>query len=200
MKTLEWQLASTTEPGWAQVATADPVELLCDHAHCELGAASTAQGLIARHTGDRMLVDRLSSLAIEELRHFRQVVALLRRMGGELRPRGENYYVTGFRTCAAPTRRSNLLDRLLVAALIEARSHERFEVLSKPAPQAELRELYDSLLVSEEAHGRLFVDLALRRFDAAEVEQRLTELITLEAGALASLPPGSLVHSGPPAS
>lgn len=202
------ELAHSTGPAWARAACAQPVELLCDHAHCELGAAASAQALIHRHARDSGLVERMGALAAEELAHFRQVHGLISERGAQLEPGRPNPYVEGLlkgaRGTAAPwlaamgERDAGLLDRLLIGGLIEARSHERFGLLAEYAEDAELRALYSELGPSEHGHAHLFPKLALERFAAERVERRAAELVALEANLIAGLPFAPRMHSGAP--
>lgn len=194
------ELRFETPALWAREASARPLELLCDHAHCELAAATTAESLIAKNPTLPLLVDRLSALAIEELQHFRRVVRELRARGGELRSVGSNPYASGLRRGAAESRRSSLLDKLVIAALIETRSCERFELLAQEADDPGLRELYADLSDSERGHGELFEGLARRTFPAAEVAARIETLVEVEARLVESLPFAPRMHSGPPGS
>lgn len=193
-------LAYETPVEWARDVSARPLELLVDHAHCELAAATTAESLIAKNPDRALLVDRLAALAIEELSHFRRVVRELRGRGGELRAVGPNPYAAGLRRAAAESRRSSLLDKLLVAALIETRSCERFELLAEAASDEALRSLYAELRDSERGHGELFESLARRMFDGTEVDDRIAVLRVREAQLVRELPFAPRMHSGPPGS
>ena len=190
------ELAVATPRAWAARALAEPAALLSDHAHCELRAAASAQSLIERNPADARLVDQLSALALEELRHVRQVVQVLRALGGELRPAGPNPYADGLLFRARATRSSALLDRLLVGALIERRSLERFELLAAEASDPRLADLYADLGPSERGHAALFVELARARFAPDAVEARLGELARAEGELVAALPFAPRVHSG----
>jgi len=190
------ELLHATPPEWAERALARPLELLSDHAHCELRAAASAQGIITHNASLPRLVDRLGALAIEEMQHFRRVVALLRELGGELEPRGANPYAEGLISGSLATRGSVLLDRLLIAGLIELRSHERFSLLARAATEPRVRALYAELLPSEEGHGRLFWALARDGFGAERLAARARELAELEASVVRALPFAPRVHSG----
>lgn len=193
-------LAWETPRAWAAAALEHPLLLLSDHAHCELGAAAASQALLARHPGKRRLVQRLSACAIEELRHFRAVHALLLDLGGELGPARRNPYAEGLLALAGRGPDA-LLDRLLVSALIERRSRERFECLERAARARapRLAHLWSELAPSEAGHAALFVELAGALFPADEVEPRLERWIQREGQLLSSLPFAPRIHSGPPA-
>jgi tRNA-(ms[2]io[6]A)-hydroxylase len=192
------RLAWETPAAWADVALEDPLALLSDHAHCELGAAASAQKLIARNSGRRLLVERCAALAVEELGHFRRVHALLRAQGGTLAPPIPNPYVAGLRRAAETSRAPGappLVDALLVAALIERRSLERFELLAAAAPEP-LAELWRELGPSEAGHAHLFVALAEGVAGEEAARARLDALARQEGALVAALPGGSRIHSG----
>lgn len=195
----ELELAWATPPTWAPAALARPLELLSDHAHCELGAASAAQGMVARCPENRMLVERLSAHAIEELRHFRRVHRLLIDRGGELEPVRRNAYAEGLLAHAERGPR-NLLDRLLIAAWIERRSLERLECLAEAArgDAAPLGELFVELAPSEAGHARLFVELAGALFPDEDLAPRIDRWREREARLIRGLPFAPRIHSGPP--
>ncbi len=189
------ELRYATPPEWAERVSAEPLALLSDHAHCELRAASSAQGLITHNPAHAELVDALAKLALEELRHFRQVVALLRELGGELCHAAASPYMSGLVDGALATRRSILLDRLIVSGLVELRSHERFELLAERAADSRLRALYRELLPSEAGHATLFATLAVDAFGET-ARARAEELMSLEGRLVASLAFAPRMHSG----
>lgn len=189
-------LATATDDSWIEAAIADVPGLLVDHAHCEMKAASNAMSLAVRH-GDRPeLVAALIALAEEELAHFRRVHALLVERGIPLGNPPVDPYAAELRRAASslpPLRpKSVLVDRLLVGALIEARSCERFRILAERAPEPSLRELYRELLSSEAGHYRVFFDLAVREgardgVDEAAVRARLRAIAAVEGAIVARL-------------
>ena len=192
-------LTWSTPVAWAQRALEQPVELLIDHAHCELGAASTAQTLIVRHADIDPLVDRFSALAAEELRHFRRVHRLLRERGGVLRAPGPNPYAGGLVRAIDRTGPDALVDRLIVSGLIERRSLERFELLAEVSEDREMADMFAELGPSEMGHALMFIDLARGLFPAVDVEARLARWTQTEGELIAGLPFAPRVHSGPPA-
>ena len=193
-------LAWSTPPEWVRSIERSPLALLSDHAHCELRAASAAQSLLLRNPARREVVERLGAMASEELAHFNRVVALLYAHGGALAWPEPSPYAEALHSRSGATRGAGpaLLDRLLVARLIEARSLERFHLLAEGLVDRELAALYADLLRSEAGHRALFGQLARLLFPAAEVERRERELVALESEIIASLPCVPRVHSGPP--
>lgn len=155
-----------TDPSWAQEVVKDLDAVLVDHAHCEMKAASNALSLVMRHPGDLSLVRALTDLAREELDHFRRVTAFLERRGLQLGAPPIDSYAAELRKAMGQLPSTNvpsLTDRLLVGALIEARSCERFKLLLDALPpetSTELRVFYEELFACEARHYRTYVDLA----------------------------------------
>jgi tRNA 2-(methylsulfanyl)-N6-isopentenyladenosine37 hydroxylase len=188
-------LSAVTPEEWVQKALADLDTFLIDHAHCEMKAATNAMALIARYPDEMDLVQALTDLAQEELEHFRQVVALLAQRGLKLGKPQEDSYASLLRSASQrlPKRHESrfvLIDRLLVGALIEARSCERFRLLSvallaqaRTEDDRKLAHFYDELMRCEAKHYRTYIDLAklgAREF-AYEVEPRLKMLAGAES-------------------
>jgi tRNA 2-(methylsulfanyl)-N6-isopentenyladenosine37 hydroxylase len=191
-------LLMPTDPHWAEAAAADLPALLSDHAHCEIKAAQSALSLLARYAGEMpSLVAPLSALAREESEHFSLVHAQLDKQQAPLGLPASDGYVTRLLTAARKDRHDGgpaLLDKLLVAALIEGRSCERFRLLSERLPQAELRAFYRDLMVSEARHFTLFCTLAADSFGRSESRNRLATLAMREAEIVKGLPLGPQVH------
>jgi tRNA-(ms[2]io[6]A)-hydroxylase len=192
-----------TDPAWAAAAVDQANEVLIDHAHCEIKAASNALSLAARHSDDPEIVRVLTDLAREEIDHFQRVLALLVARGLSLGPPPVDPYAAALRRAAQALPRAPvtppLVDRLLVGALIEARSCERFKLLAEATAgdgaKGEHHALWSDLLASEARHYRTFLDLAVRAAggDRASVEQRLERLTDCESdivAAFARLPAG----------
>ena len=186
-------LTVPSDPAWARAALDDLDAVLADHAHCEMKAASNALSLAARHPDDPRIVAALAELAREEIAHFQEVLVWLGRRKIALGPPPKDHYAAALRRVRlelGPTELPTLVDRLLVAALIEARSCERFKLLIEVLgadEHAELRAFYARLLAAEARHYRTFVDLAVAsaRGDEAAVGLRLSRLADLE-GAIVS--------------
>lgn len=166
-------LRAPTDPAWARQAATDLDAVLVDHAHCEMKAATNAMSLVMRHPGDLALVRALTDLAREELDHFRRVVAFLERRGLTLGPPPVDSYAAELRRAMGMLPNANvpsLVDRLLVGALIEARSCERFKLLIEalgPETPSELRVFYEELFACEARHYRTYVDLAAQALRSA---------------------------------
>jgi len=187
-----------TPPEWvARVEATSLLDLLGDHAHCELKAAATMQALVAKNPGIPDIVQKLPRVAMEELEHFERVEAELRQRGGTLREADTSPYADGLHRGSSATRTSLLLDRLLISHLIEARSAERFHLLATHLQDRSLAALYQELLPSESVHRVLFLRLAQAIFPEAKVNDRLEVLRRMEAELVPTLPFEPRVHSGP---
>jgi tRNA-(ms[2]io[6]A)-hydroxylase len=162
---------------------------VADHAVCELQAAVHALSLVGAYPANERLVDRLSALAAEELRHFRKVAKEARRFGDVPRTKRRNYYVAALRAaCRGGPEPARGLDLLLVAALIEARSEERFRVLAPHVTDVRLTRLYAELAEAEARHGPIYLELARGHAGAEAAQRRLHELLAVEAAALSGGP------------
>ena len=201
-------LLSRTSERWAEAALADPVALLNDHAHLEKKAAVNALDLLQRwpetpRAGARPHDDWVMSLATvvkDESAHLHTVARLLKTRGGDLTRGHKNPYAAGLhRQVRAGRGSEEVMDILLVSALIEARSCERFGVLAAVARDRELASLYRSLLASEKGHFKIFLDLAEFVGEPDVVSQRWRLFLEAEAGVLSAQPPGPRMHSGEPA-
>lgn len=196
-------LVRATDPEWVHVALTHLDELLIDHAHCEIKAATNALSLASRAT-DRVMAEQLAALAEEEVKHFRQVLDELGRRGLRLGMPPTDTYAAELRAIAHRTRpggrspQQTLLDRLLIGALIEARSCERFRLLADAlAARGEpaLAAFYEELFSSEARHYRVLYDLAVEAVgDEAIARERLAELAHEEGALNARLGAGAMVH------
>lgn len=188
-------LSCATPPAWFEQAPAHLEELLIDHANCEKKAVSTALGMLHRYVDRADLLYRLSRLAREELRHFEQVHALLRARGIAYRHLTPSRYAGGLMARVRAREPDRLVDTLLVAAIVEARSCERFAGLVRGLPE-DVSSLYAGLLASEARHFRHYLDLA-RCYADGPVEGRLTALLEVEAELVTATDTEFRFHSGP---
>ena len=200
-------LTVPTDAAWASAALRDADRVLVDHAHCEMKAAANALSLATRHPRDLSFVRALLDLAREEIDHFQRVVGMLEARGVALGPPPVDAYAAELRRAVqALTRASGvspLVDRLLVGALIEARSCERFKLLADACAEdvalSALGRLWSELLASEARHYRTFVDLAVRTADVGRdrVVARLERLAVVEGAiveSLSSSPSRAAIH------
>ncbi|MCR9153653.1 MAG: tRNA-(ms[2]io[6]A)-hydroxylase [Croceimicrobium sp.] len=177
------RLKLPTDPRWANIAEKNIEEILTDHAFCEQKAASTAISLLITYPEHSDLVDAMAALAREEMSHFEMVHKRIRDRGYTLgRERKDEYVarITKFFP-KTPDRDLRLVHRLLIAALIEARSCERFKVLSDNIEDQDLADFYRKLMVSEANHYTMFLKFARDFGDRDEVDTMWDELLSFEA-------------------
>ncbi|HKL61825.1 MAG TPA: tRNA-(ms[2]io[6]A)-hydroxylase [Woeseiaceae bacterium] len=190
-------LGAATPSAWVDAAAVQPGLILVDHANCELKAASTAMNLIYRYPERTDLGWQMSRLAREELRHYEQVQRLMQALGVVPRPLSASRYAAGLRGAARRREPGRLTDLLLIGALIEARSCERFALLA-PRLARPMAGLYAGLLASEARHFENYLALAGAGEEDDALEARLAELRAVEND-LATSPDTELrFHSGPP--
>ena len=158
-------LKAATPRAWVDAALADLPTLLVDHANCEKKAASTAMALIFAYPEDRALSVALSRLAREELKHFEQVERLMKKLDVPYQRMKPGRYASELRKLVRTHEPKRKLDLMIVHALIEARSCERFRLLAKRLPE-QVRDLYEQLERSEARHFELYLDFAEREFEA----------------------------------
>jgi tRNA-(ms[2]io[6]A)-hydroxylase len=191
---------SHTADAWAAAVLLDPLALLNDHAYLEKKAASNALELLNRWPEPGCPADwvsTLASIASDEVAHLHSVVRLLARRGGRLERTHRNPYASALRGLVRKgAGNQELLDRLLVSALIEARSCERFEVLARCCNDRELARFYHRLGSSERGHYTVFLHFARYAVSDSEIESRWLEMLHAEAAILAGQPPGPRIHGG----
>lgn len=190
-------LRAVTPRAWVEAVLADLPTLLVDHANCEKKAASTALALIFAYPEDRTLSVALSRLAREELKHFEQVERLMKKHAVSHVRMKPGRYASELRKLVRTHEPKRKLDLMIVHALIEARSCERFRLLASELPD-DVSGLYQQLERSEARHFEIYLEFAAREFDAGEIAERL-EVIARREAELATSPDAELrFHSGPP--
>jgi len=190
---------TATPDEWVVEAKNHLPELLLDHANCELKAASTALGFLYRYPDRTRLAQRMSKLAREELRHFEQVRSLMEEFDVPFERLSASRYAGELRKAVRDHEPYKLLDMLLVGALIEARSCERFAVLAPHLPE-KLGKFYNGLLASEARHFEHYIAFAKSEcgIDDDEIDSRLEELKAIEAVLITDEDPQFRFHSGKP--
>ena len=195
-------LVVQTPDAWAESALADPLQLLSDHAHLERKAALNALDLLLLWPGlkpPKRWFQVLTAIAKDEVAHLAKVCRILERRGGEILRAHRSPYAHELRALVRAGRGPlEVLDRLFVSALIEIRSCERFEILGRKAPDAELRRLYRSLWTSEHGHYTVFTKLAFDSFTKYQARERWEQLLQREGEIAARQRPGSWLHSWVP--
>ncbi len=188
-------LAAPTSTAWIEQALAHLDLILIDHANCEKKAAGNALSLMFRYPTNTILANALSPLVREELLHFEKVQRHIERRQIRVKQLSAAPYASRLNQHIAKSDPEHLLDSLLVAAIIEARSHERLELLAMHCPDPDLSAFYQWLTEAEARHLVLYLNLALDHFPVAQVEPRLQDLLTSEAEILSTLYRKPRVHS-----
>lgn len=198
MKSDSLPLLSQTPDVWAKSVLQDPIALLVDHAFLERKAANNALELLTKWPGNGVpgWVETMTAVARDESAHLSQVVRLLARRGGQMDRVHKNPYANGLRQLVRKGEQGEVLDRLFVSALIEARSCERFSVLAANSEDEELAKFYKALYASELGHYKVFLRLASKVAGKRNAEARWQEMLTEEARILAEQEPGPRIHSG----
>jgi len=179
-----------TDPRWVNLAEIDLGEILTDHAYCEQKAATACISLIQAYPERTELVEELAPIVTEEWGHFRMVLAELKKRNLSFGRQRKDEYVNqllGFQRKGL-SREESLLERLLTCALIEARSCERFRLLSLYCADEALRGWYHKFMVAEAGHYRLFLDLAELYFGKEKTRNRWQEYLHQELSIMDSLP------------
>jgi tRNA 2-(methylsulfanyl)-N6-isopentenyladenosine37 hydroxylase len=178
-----------TDPRWVDIAGKNIEDILIDHAYCEQKAASSCISLIVQYSEKEKLVDMLTPVVAEEWGHFERVVAELKKRGFKLGKQRKDEYVEALNKLVKKggNREEQLVEKLLMNALIEARSAERFRMLWKNIPDRSLSIFYYELMVSEAGHYKNFLQLAREYRPAEYVEQRWRELLGQEAEIIGNL-------------
>jgi tRNA-(ms[2]io[6]A)-hydroxylase len=193
-------LHSRTPIEWGRAVLREPIALLIDHAFLERKAANNALELMTRWPNEWApdWVETMTGVARDEAAHLSQVTRLLAKRGGKLERIHKNPYANELRLLVRKGGAGEVLDRLLVSALIEVRSCERFAVLAEAAAESdtELAKFYQALYSSEMGHYKLFLRLARKVLGRAAVEERWQEMLAAEAAILARQEAGPRIHSG----
>ena len=189
-----FELKYHTPFAWTEAVLADFDGFLQDHAAAEKKASGMAMSMLSHYPDRRMLVKEMTDLALEEMIHFKEVVKLLLARDIDLADDKKDTYVKEIRKVFRNGREVFLMDRLLVAAVIEARGHERFSLVAKALSEGEEKDFYIAIAASEEKHKNLFVVLAYEYFDKTEVDVRLEEILVEEAKICEQLPFRAALH------
>jgi len=180
-----------TDPRWANIPEISLEDILTDHAFCEQKAASTCISLIQRYSDHEELVEAIAPIVTEEWGHFRMVLAELKKRGYKLGRQRKDDYVNKLLQNEPKdiSPKERLLHKLMISALIEARSCERFRLLSLHISDESLRSFYHKFMVSEAGHYRLFLDLAKIYFNEELVRKTWLDWLQVEKSILMEMTP-----------
>lgn len=196
MSTFRLQLP--TDPRWVNIVETNIEEILTDHAWCEQKAASNAITIVTQNSDYPDLVTEMLAIAKEEIAHFEMVHDIIKKRGYKLgRERKDDYVgelAKYMKQSADGTRQSSFVERMLFAAMIEARSCERFKVLSENIKDEELAEFYRDLMESEASHYTTFITFARKYGGTVDVEKRWREWLAYEATVIAKYGKKETVH------
>ena len=184
----------TTHESWIKVVLNRFDDFLEDHASCEKKASGMAMSMASHYPDRPVLLTAMVDLAVEELNHYREVVRLIIARDNQPGPDSKDHYVKELNGLVRKGKEHFLLDRLLVAALIERRGAERFQLISNNVQDAIIKRFYGSITNSESRHWKLFINLALEYFEESEVEERLSALAPEENRIIESLPIKPALH------
>ena len=189
-------LKLATDPRWVNIVESNIEEILTDHAWCEQKAASNAISLITQNSEKQELVDELILIAQEELEHFKMVYDLIKERGLTFgRERKDSYVNELFKFMKKDGSRNDALcERLLFSAMIEARSCERFKVLSENIKDPELSKFYRDLMISEAGHYTTFLKFAKKYADNVDVDKRWAAWIEYETTIITNYGKSETVH------
>ena len=187
MPQLRAKLASATDPEWVKVILENFDAFLIDHASCERKAMAYAMSVVVKYPDRTEIIPELLQVAQDELDHFRDVLELMDQRNLQMSPDEPDPYINQLIKVCRHGRDERLLDRLLVASVVETRGAERFRIIAEALDDPQLKEFYRDLWATEARHGDVFKKMALHYFDEAEIESRNEEIIQAEAKIIAGL-------------
>ena len=189
-----FHLRFSTTYDWVDTVLNDFDSFLNDHAQAEKKASGMAMSMLSHYPDRTELVKAMIDLSIEELAHFREVIKLMQARGLQLGKDEKDPYINHFRDAIRTGKENYMLDRLLTAAIIEARGCERFGLVGQYHTDPQLQQFYRLIADSESKHHLLFIDLASHYFEIPTIESRLDELLDIEADIVKVLPLRAALH------
>ena len=191
---IDFKLTEKTSQAWLDTVMADFNSFLLDHASCEKKASGMAISMISHYPDKPELVSEMLNLAVEELSHYRDVIRLI--LEKKLVPASDrkDEYVNRLHKAMDQGKDAYMLDRLLIASIVEARGAERFGLIANALPKGKLKKFYQAITDSESRHYQLFLKLAEHYFDEERISPRLASLLDTEAAIIRSLPLAPALH------
>ena len=191
---MDFSLQETTSRAWLDAVMADFDTFLLDHASCEKKASGMAISMISHYPDKPDLVKEMLNLAIEEMSHFRDVVRIILDRKLEPAADSKDEYVNRLHKAMDKGKEAYMLDRLLIASIVEARGAERFGMIAAALPQGKLKNFYQAITDSESRHYQLFLELAENYYAETAITPRLNELLDIEAQIIRTLPFRAALH------
>lgn len=192
------RLQLPTDPRWVNIVESNIAEILSDHAWCEQKAATNAINLIINNSEKEDLVSAMLEISIEEMEHFKMVHDIIKEKGLVFERERKDDYVNELARYMKDhldgSREAGLIERLLFAAMIEARSCERFKVLSENIKDEKLAQFYRDLMESEAGHYTTFIGFARKYAEKIDIEKRWQEWLAFEATVIAKYGKKETVH------
>lgn len=192
---LSLDLTYPTPKEWINAVMSDFNSFLQDHADCERKASAMAMSFVAKCPDKTKIIPWLIETALEEMEHFQQVYEIMEKKGIQLKKEmPQDLYIKQLIDCCRTGSEERLLDRMLLASIIECRGTERFKIVSENVNDKYLKDFYKMLWTTEAKHGNIFVKMALEYYPENDVYKRLQELIHIEADICRKLPIRPAVH------
>ncbi|MFT5321992.1 MAG: tRNA-(ms[2]io[6]A)-hydroxylase [Pseudohongiellaceae bacterium] len=191
---MDFSLQESTSKAWLDAVMADFDSFLLDHASCEKKASGMAISMISHYPDKPDLVKEMLNLAIEEMSHFRDVVRIILDRQLEPAADGKDEYVNRLHKAMDKGKEAYMLDRLLIASIVEARGAERFGMIAAALAQGKLKKFYQAITDSESRHYQLFLNLAEIYYEETAITPRLNELLDIEAQIIKTLPFRAALH------
>jgi len=191
---MDLRLKAATPRAWLDTVLADFDTFLADHASCEKKASGMAMSMISHYPDRPELITEMLNLAVEEMSHFRDVVRLILERGQQPAADQKDDYIIRLHKAMDQGKEAYLLDRLLIASIVEARGAERFALIADGLADPRLKKFYRAIADSEARHYQLFLTLAERYFPAVRIEPRLEALLDIEAAIIKDLPLKAALH------
>jgi len=191
---MDLRLKAATPRAWLDTVLADFDTFLADHASCEKKASGMAMSMISHYPDRPELITEMLNLAVEEMSHFRDVVRLILERDQQPAADQKDDYINRLHKAMDQGKEAYLLDRLLIASIVEARGAERFALIADGLADPRLKKFYRAIADSEARHYQLFLTLAERYFPAVRIEPRLETLLDIEAAIIKDLPLKAALH------
>lgn len=187
-------LKSQSSDKWLKAVMDNFEQFLVDHAAAEKKASGMALSMVSHYPDKPELVKVMTDIAIEELIHFKQVIKIMQDRDIKLLPDEKDQYIHQLRQQFRKGTNYYFLDRLIIGAIVEARGHERFNLIAKALSDPKLKQFYQGITKSEFKHYEIFINLAKLYFDEEQVYKRTDELLNIEALILENLPIKAALH------